>query len=170
MTTTTLNLRTVKLKHGFHTKRAQGLCAMEAVAWLANEKHSDTPQCTCPVIASFVRRLNDRMPDDAARTKHLRPLLKQLIGTRSTTEIEIKRGFIAADFAVREALPMALEARGKKAEAAKLRALGPIVDKASAQRARDAAAAAAAYAAYAARSPFWPAAVGCVKRMIEAGK
>ena len=228
MTATTPNLRTLVLKSGSHISIAAGMCAMEAVAWLANEPHSDAPQCACPVIAAFVRRLNDRMPDDATRTKYLRPLLKKIVGTRSTREVEIKRGYIAADFACREAAPMALEARGRKGDAAKLRALDPIVDKASARRAQAAAdahaaaasvsasaadATAAAYAADAAadaagaydaearataydaaassagaatnaayaaaatyaiaasaRSPSWLAAVGCLRRMIEAGK
>ena len=46
----------IVLKHGSHTTFAQGLCAMEAVAWLAGEKHSDRPSCTCPVIASTTWR------------------------------------------------------------------------------------------------------------------
>jgi hypothetical protein len=153
MTTTQKpSLRTLKLKNGSHTSIAKGVCAMEAVAWLAGEEHSDRPQCACPVIASFVRGLNDRMPDDATRTKYLRPVLKSIVGTRSTREIEIKRAYIAADFGCREAAPMALDARGRKEDAAKLRSLDPIVDKASAKRAQ--AAAYAAFAAYAASAAY----------------
>jgi hypothetical protein len=33
------------LKQGSHTAREYGMCAMEAVAWLAGEPHSDTPTC-----------------------------------------------------------------------------------------------------------------------------
>ena len=35
-----LDLDTLVLTSGAHARRAQGLCAMEAVAWLAKEKHS----------------------------------------------------------------------------------------------------------------------------------
>jgi hypothetical protein len=132
-----------------------GKCAMEAVAWLANEPHSDAPSCTCRVIASFVRRLNDRISDDETRTRLLRPLIRTLIGTVGDRRVMIKRGYIAADFAVRVAAPIALESRGRTVDADTLRALDPIIDRETALKARAAAAYAAdadaaAYAAYAA--------------------
>src|SRR5215472_2000672 len=128
---------------------------MEAVAWLAGEEHTDRPVCTCPVIASMVRRLNDRIVDDKLGTELLAPLLPKLIGTRAALPVMRRRAFIAADFSVRVAAPLALEARGQKENAEKLRALPEVVDCESAlvaKRSADAAAdaAAAAYAADAA--------------------
>ena len=162
MTTAQINaerlakLDSLVLKHGSHPTAEAGMCFNEAAAWLAGEKHSDAPDCVCPVIRAATMRLNDRIKDDALRTELLRPLLVKAIGTRSTREVMIKRGFIAADFACRVFLPMRLEARGKKADAEECRAAFPITDRSSAITARDrirakyAAADAAAAAAYAA--------------------
>jgi hypothetical protein len=57
-------LNALVLKHGSHKSPDTGMCAMEAVAWLAGERHSDKPQCVCPVIASFLRTWNDGMGND----------------------------------------------------------------------------------------------------------
>jgi hypothetical protein len=135
-------LEALTLKHGAHKSRAKGMCALEAVAWLANEPHSDKPSCACPVVASFVRRLNDNISDDTTRTRHLRPLLLKLVGSKSTKEVERKRAYIAADWAVREGTPLALESAKLPEEAAKLRALAPIVDAESARVGKEAARAA----------------------------
>jgi hypothetical protein len=152
-------LADITLKYGSHRSVEAGLCAMEAVAWLAGEKHSDSPRCACPVVANMVRRLNDRLPNDETRTRLLKPLLVKLIGSRSTPEVERKRAYLAADWAVREGTPLALESAKLPDEAAKLRALPPIVDVESARVGKEAAravrdkartAADAAYAAYAA--------------------
>ncbi len=154
-------LASISLLSGSHGSAKKGLCALEAVAWLAKEKHSDAPQCACPVVAAFVRRLNDRIPDDAMRTRLLGPLLPLIVGSRSTPEVERRRMFIAVDFAVRDAAASALDLRAAtKVHAATLRALPEIVDQPTARNAAevtkvvrsaaDAAAYAAAYAAAAA--------------------
>lgn len=67
-------LAELQLEHGSHEKRAMGVCAMEAVAWLAGEPHSDAPACTCPVLGAFVRNWNDNL-DAVARNQLLRPVL-----------------------------------------------------------------------------------------------
>ena len=153
------------LKKGSHKSSEAGMCALEAVAWLAEEPHSDSPQCACPVIASFVRRLNDIMTN--GERKELVPLLQGIIGTKGSSELERKRGFACADWAVRVILPMRLdhyaqtEGLESLAEhAAALRDLPKVVDrdtalaaKMLAVRVRDAAyvaynAADAAYVAY----------------------
>jgi len=155
-------LAEMTLLNGSHKSFDEGVCAMEAVAWLAGEPHSDAPKCTCPVIAGAVRRLNDRISDDDTRTELLRPLLPKLVGSRASRKVMLKRGYVAADMAVRVFLPIALDASGLKEEAARWRSFEEIKDRSSAITARDgiraqkyayaaaAAAAAAAYAAYAA--------------------
>src|SRR6266850_1194287 len=130
-------LETLPLLHGGHANFEAGACAMEAVAWLAGEPHSDRPQCACPVISKAMIRLNDRIGDDEMRTELLRPLLPKIIGTRAAREVMIKRGFIAADFAERVFYPLYLEARGRTGEAARWRSAEEITDKSSALRARD---------------------------------
>jgi hypothetical protein len=135
-------LADITLEYGSHGSRKAGMCAMEAVAFLANEPHSDAPKCACPVVASLIRRFNDRLPDDETRTRLLRPLLVKLVGSRSTPEVERKRAYLAADWAVRECTPLALESAKLTDEAAKLRALPPLVDAESARVGKEAARAA----------------------------
>src|SRR5688572_13029700 len=99
-------LDTVTLLHGSHEADSGEMCAMEAVAWLAGEPHSDAPKCACPVIARLVIRLNDRMgSDDAMRTDLLRPLLPKIVGSRVPWEVMVKRAYLAADTAVRVFAP-----------------------------------------------------------------
>ncbi len=120
------------LKRGAHQGRRDGMCAMEMVAWLAGEEHSDEPQCACPVIAAFVRALNDALPSDAARTRWLRPLVPQLVNTRGSAADERRRGLQVADAVVREILPKALQRAGRTAEADLFRLLPPVADRANA--------------------------------------
>jgi hypothetical protein len=127
------------LGHGSHSSFDAGHCAMEAVAWLAGEPHSDAPACACPVIARAMIRLNDRIRDDATRTELLRPLLPKIIGSRATREVQIKRAYVAADMAVRVFAPLALEKRGHLKLAEKLRAVTEITDRDTAISGRDAA-------------------------------
>jgi len=154
------------LLQGAHA-RGNGMCAMEAAAYLAGEAHSDHPICVSPVIAAFMRRWNDR-PGDAERQR-LKPLVVQVLHTATGRADEQTRAWLCADWAVREHAPLWLDAAGLSQHAAHLRACAPLVDKATAEAARkvarnaataaadadaDAAATAAAdadaYAAYAA--------------------
>jgi hypothetical protein len=167
-------LDTIALSYGSHKAPDAGMCAMEAVAWLAGEPHSDAPACACPIITRAMIRLNDRMPE-SLRTELLRPLLPRIIGTRASREVMIKRGYVAADMAVRVFAPMALEARGRLDFAAKLRELAPIVDRETAEKGRSAAAAyayaydaaSAAASAAASQRAVYVEAVRMIERMIE---
>src|SRR5689334_12351161 len=109
-------LESISIKNGSHNSRERGMCVMEAVAYIAGEPHSDHPKCACPIITCFMIRLNDRMPDDATRSKWLKPLIPKIIGTRKSkadgcqfagfSDAELKRGFLCADWTVREATPL----------------------------------------------------------------
>ena len=114
------------LRHGAHPTRGDGMCAMEMVAWLAGEPHSDEPRCACPVIAAFVRALNDALPSDAARNRLLRPLVPKLVNTRANGRVEALRARLAADAGIRELLPLLLERQRRHEEAALLRRLPPL--------------------------------------------
>jgi hypothetical protein len=142
-----LDLDSLILLLGSHSTRDDGVCAMEAVAWLAGEPHSDRPACACPVIASFVRAMNDQLPDE--ERGRLKPYLAKLVGTRLTKAVELKRAFYLADSAVRVFAPLALRAAGLTKEAEKLESLSPLVDEVTARAAYSAAysAARAAYSA-----------------------
>ena len=139
----------MNLTHGSHHTREAGLCLMEAVAMLGGEDHTADPGCACQVLAAFGRRLNDEMgigaQGDVLRAKYLSDRAPRLVGTRSTPEVELRRALVFADGAVRVLAPLAMEAAGRVAAADALRALSPVIDRDTADRA--AAAARAAYAA-----------------------
>lgn len=132
-----LDLNTLVLKAGSHPNRRSGVCVMEAVAWLAGEPHSDRPECASPVVAAFLRHLNDQMPPVVRQ--QLKPLIPRIAVSRASDAVERQRAYVAADYAVREAAPWALEAAGLYAEAASLRVCAPVVDAVTARVARAAA-------------------------------
>jgi hypothetical protein len=132
-------------------------CVLEAVSYVAREPWSDSPQCACPVIGSFLRSWNDGIRDDETRTRLLRPLVPRLVGSKSTPAIELRRSYMALDWLVRVQTPAWLDAAGLTDKSALLRELGELHDEASckaaigavrdAQRSADAARAAARAAA-----------------------
>ena len=95
----------IPLGYGAHTRRADGLCVMEAAAYLAGLPHTDKPSCVCPVISAFLQVWNDGLPDDATRDRLLKPLLTRILDTRSTPEVEEQRGYLALDWLVRVCTP-----------------------------------------------------------------
>jgi hypothetical protein len=100
-------------------------CIMEAAAYVAGEVWSDAPACVCPAIADFARNLNDYMPDNL-RDELLRPLIPIVVQTKGTRNDELRRSFIAVDFAVRHAAALAMRAAGADDIADELAALPPI--------------------------------------------
>jgi hypothetical protein len=131
-----------------HTDDAStGACAMAAVSWLMHGKHSDRPECACPVLTSFIIPANDAMPADV-RQRFL-PYLHRIAGSRSE-EHEAARTRILWLAAVRIFAPIALDQSGLHAEAEKLRALPDDVSAETAETAAKAAETAAETAAKAA--------------------
>lgn len=130
------------LSHGQHDTPEEGRCAMEWVAYVAGEPHSDRPACVSPMLRSYGINLNDSLPDDLRQS--LRPYLARCIGTRGDGHDE-RRGFLCADYAVRVFAPIELDARGHREDAERLRSLDPVVD-------RESAAHAAAHVAHAAHT------------------
>src|SRR4051794_11251757 len=68
-----------RLSAGRHPRAEQGRCAMEWVAHLAGEAHSDRPECVTPVVGAFARSWNDAL--DETTRQRLRPYLGRMIGT-----------------------------------------------------------------------------------------
>lgn len=155
----------IRLDEGSHSSFTHGHCAMEVVAWLAGEGHTDAPVCASPVLRGFSIALNDRW-DDVQRQK-LVPFLPRMVGTAGDGQDEA-RSYLALDWLIRSFTPAWLDLAGLGEEAAELRSLRRIVDLASAEAAgpvvrevRDrASAAGAAWAAArdAARDAAWNAA------------
>ena len=156
------------LRSGAHPSPDAGMCVMEAVAFVAGEPHTDSPACACPVLAAFLRRWNDDIPDDETRTRLLTPLIPALVGSRSTPAVESARVWAIIDWHIREFLPAFLDLVPALADhAAAIRALPPQIsevalsDSTAARDVAEAAAGAAAGAAAwdAARAAAWAAAL-----------
>jgi len=139
------------LTNGCHKSPEDGMCVMEAAAWLAGEPFSDAPKCVSVLeLRRLSIRLNDAMwPSDAERTAALLPYLPRLMRATATEEQRSRIRFKLADIAVREIAVSALRGRGRTEDADRLAALPEIVDRETAQAAAYAAAAADADAAYA---------------------
>lgn len=103
------------LMSGKHKTPEQGVCAMEAVAWLEGLKHTDRPKCTSPVIASFVRALNDCLLD--SERQRLVAYLPRLVGTVSR-EHEDERARYLDEQAYTKCWPFVFRAYGMNASAA----------------------------------------------------
>jgi len=113
----TIDFETVTLLSGAHKANDDGKwCALELIAYMANEPWSDHPECVCPVLASFVRAWNDGLPDDE-RNAILKPFLPRLIGTRGNEALAEKRSMMAADWLVRTHTPAWLRLAGLTSQA-----------------------------------------------------
>ncbi|MGW9159604.1 hypothetical protein, partial [Microbacterium sp. NPDC055665] len=140
-------LDTITLAKGAHSNPEEGMCLLEAASFVAGEAFSDTPQCVSPVLGSFGRSLNDALPTD--KRQELVPLIPRIIGTRGDGKDE-RRSYIALDWLIRTHLPTFLDL-ALPDEAAKVRALQPITDMATAEAAGPVVRAAGAAARVAAR-------------------
>jgi len=152
----------LSLSSGNHKDFERGACVMEAASYIAGEPWSDHPTCACPVITSFMIAWNDGLPSDAERDRLLKPLIEDVIDTRSTPAVEERRSYMALDWLIRVHTPKWLDLVPSLAPHAKaLRDLEEIADMAGATAAgekvnaaraaaRDAAGDAAGAAAWAA--------------------
>jgi len=118
---------TTSLDSGGHKNISDGMCVMEAVAYVAGEPWSDHPACACPVISTFLRSWNDALPDEQ-RTDLLRPMIPLMVGTRSTPSVEQRRATMAADWLVRVHTPAWLRLAGLTVRADALAGLPEITD------------------------------------------
>ena len=135
-TTRDLDLETLTLEVGKH-EADHTFCVMEAVAYVAGERWSDHPGCASPVLTSFAMGLNDRLPTEQRQL--LKPFVLRLVDTKASREVEQKRAFMAADWACRVALLMALRTAGLESEAKTMEALEPITTESAARSAASAA-------------------------------
>ncbi len=120
-------VQAMELSSGGHGNMSEGMCVMEAVSFVAGEPWTDSPQCACPVIATFLRNWNDSLPDDE-RNDLLKDLIPRLVGTRSTAAVEQRRATMAADWLIREHTPAWLRLAGLTAQADALAGLPEITD------------------------------------------
>ena len=122
-------LDTISLQRGKHGSPDEGMCVMEAVAYVAGEKFSDHPKCASEVISSFMRSWNDSLSSNAGRDRLLKPLIPLLLNSAGDDAIEMRRSYMALDWLVRTLLPTWLDLSDTlKADAARIRALPELVD------------------------------------------
>jgi hypothetical protein len=119
-------LETLTLEQGKHDPNGT-FCVMEAVAWIANERWSDAPECVSPVIAAFARNWNDSLNVED-RNRLLKPLVVEMIGTRTTPEDEETRAWMATDWLARVHTPAWLRLAGLTKHAEALEGCARIVD------------------------------------------
>lgn len=124
----TAKLDGLVLKHGSHVNPTEGLCFMEAVAWLRGIGHTDHPACVAPTIGAAGRAFNDNLPTDELRTRLCVPLIPLVVGTATTAADEETRAWLATDFLVREVAPSWMEIAGLTDTAAKIRAYPPLTN------------------------------------------
>lgn len=113
-----------RLSAGRHSSPEDGRCAMEWVAHLAGEPHSDEPSCVSPVLRAFCISFNDDLDDEIRQ--QLRPFLGRTIGTAGDGRDEA-RAWTAMDWLVRVHTPVWLELAGLTDPARRLRELEPVV-------------------------------------------
>jgi hypothetical protein len=89
------------------------LCVMSLVALMAGERHSDRPDCACPVITAFAIKLNDALDDDARQK--LKPFAPRIIGTRDGYTAERARFLV--DRILRDVVPRLLTERCREPRA-----------------------------------------------------
>ena len=105
---------TIQLDVGKHSTFANGHCAMEVVAWLADEGHTDTPACASPVLRRYTIQLNDRWSHE--QRQELVPYLPRMVGTAGDGQDEARLE-IAHQALVTDLLPAWLRLAGMDAEA-----------------------------------------------------
>jgi hypothetical protein len=128
----------LSLKRGGHRDFEQGMCAMEAAAYIANEPHSASPACVCPVLTSFMARWNDGLPSDEDRDRLLKPLIPRLLGTAGDGHAD-ERSWLAVDWLIRVYTPAWLATVPALVEHAdRLRALPPVLAMENVTRAMEA--------------------------------
>jgi hypothetical protein len=108
------------LSKGSHPNAAEGRCAMEWVAYLAGEPHSDQPGCVSAVLRAYCIRFNDLL-GDADRQK-LRPYLARTIGTAGDGRDD-ERVEMLTTWLLRERLAPLLDGAGCARAAEQLRRL-----------------------------------------------
>lgn len=123
---------TLVLTSGAHDRFEDGVCLLEAVAYVAGEPHTDHPKCVSPVLAAFGREWNDGLRSDEERSQ-LKQYIPRLIGTAGDKAADERRAWLAVDWLVRVCAPAFLRLTPSLAEHAdRLAALPPITGDAAA--------------------------------------
>ena len=106
-----LDIDTLVLERGRHSYAEQGMNVLEAVSVISpNEKFGDQPRTVSPVIAAFLKDLNDALEDEPRQ--QLKRFIPQIAGSILTDDVEEFRAWIATDWLARVQAPAWLQAAG----------------------------------------------------------
>jgi hypothetical protein len=104
------DFKTFKFGRGNHSTRGQGMCVMEAVAYLAGEDHSDHPECASPMLSRLAIYIND-CASGGIRDGLLSDLPWRMIGTKNE-EAEAGRRQAVLELVLHEFLPKLMRKTG----------------------------------------------------------
>lgn len=121
--------QTGPLDRGSHSDPDAGRCAMEQVAAIAGESHSDAPDTADPVLAAFTRALNDGIEDPWIRGIVLAPRLHALVRTATHPEVTDARAYALADATLRRFAAEACRRAGDHEAALSLASAEPVTDR-----------------------------------------
>lgn len=102
----------IELVSGVGTRANRELCVMSFVALMAGERHTDRPATACPVIASYVIKINDAI--DCDTRQKLKPFAARIMGTNDGRRHE--RAWVLARECVNDVFARELEAAGAPGE------------------------------------------------------
>ena len=116
-----VNLDSIHLKDGRHRARRDGMCVLEACAYLSGEPHTDSPRSVSPALAEYVGAVNDLLP--GKERQRLRRLIPALLNSRCST-CEVPRSQYLVRRGLRAHVPYGLYLMGRTAAARALLAAG----------------------------------------------
>lgn len=93
-----ISFQTAKLAGGRHTSAGEGVCVVELASMIAGERFSDRPRAVCPVLAAYMRMVNDTIVNE--RLPELLPFAAALVGTRSSRRERRERARSCARWAL----------------------------------------------------------------------
>jgi hypothetical protein len=94
-----LDLDSLVLEAGRHSRPEVGMSVLEAVTVVSNEKFSDRPRTVSKVIEAFLRDWNDALEDE--QRQDLKPYIHKVINSVLTDDVEEHRAWQATDWLVR---------------------------------------------------------------------
>ena len=111
------------LRNGRHKSPDEGMCLLEATAWVAGAKFGDRPSCVAPPLIDMGHALNDLYGHGGAelRTAELSRFVRPLIGTAGPLVVDQERAFMAHDWLARVCVPAWLDAARFNAVATRIR-------------------------------------------------
>jgi len=105
-----LDLDSLVLEAGRHSRAEVGMSVLEAVTVVSNEKFSDSPRTVSKVIEAFLRAWNDALEDE--QRQDLKPYIRKVINSVLTDDVEEHRAWQATDWLVRVQATTWLKAAG----------------------------------------------------------